>query len=100
MQVTNKLYNAKLFITASSEARAVRRFEEMVSRGENVNFDDILADILKRDERDQNRAAAPLKPAEDADLLDTTELTIDAAVQQAIALVDAKLSRRRDKDPA
>lgn len=92
--------DAKLFITASSEARAVRRYEEMISRGEKVNFDDILADILKRDERDQNRSTAPLKPAEDADLLDTTELTIDAAVQQAIALVNAKLSRRRDKDPA
>ena len=92
--------DVKLFVTASSEARAVRRFDEMVSRGENVNFDDILADILRRDERDQNRATAPLKPAEDADLLDTTDLTIDAAVQQAIALVNAKLSRRRDKDPA
>lgn len=92
--------DAKLFVTASPEARAVRRYEEMISRGEKVNFDDILADILKRDERDQNRATAPLKPAEDADLLDTTELSIDAAVQQAIALVNAKLSRRRDKDPA
>ncbi len=92
--------DVKLFVTASAEARAVRRFEEMKSRGEQVNFDDILAGILRRDERDQNRATAPLKPAEDADLLDTTELTIDAAVQQAIALVDAKLSRRRDKDPA
>lgn len=90
----------KLFVTATSEARAVRRFEEMVKHGEMVNFDDILADILKRDDRDQNRATAPLKPAADADLLDTTELTIDAAIQQAIALVDAKISRRQDKDPA
>ena len=92
--------DVKLFVTATAEARAVRRFEEMKTRGEAVNFDDILADILRRDERDQNRATAPLKPAEDADLLDTTELTIDAAVQQAIALVDTKISRRRDKDPA
>jgi len=92
--------DAKLFITASAEARAVRRFEEMIKRGEKVNFDDIIADIIRRDERDQNRATAPLKPAEDADLLDTTDLTIDVAVQQAIALVNAKISRRRDKDPA
>ncbi len=92
--------DVKLFITATSEARAVRRFEEMKARGEAINFDDILADILRRDERDQNRAAAPLKPAADADLLDTTELTIDAAVQQAIAMVNAKINRRRDKDPA
>lgn len=92
--------DVKLFVTASSEARAVRRFEEMKRRGEPVNFDDILADILRRDKRDQNRAAAPLKPAEDADLLDTTDLTIGDAIQQAIALVNAKISRRRDKDPA
>lgn len=92
--------DVKLFVTASSEARAVRRFEEMKRRGELVNFDDILADILKRDERDRSRATAPLKPAEDADLLDTTDLTIGDAIQQAIALVDMKISRRRDKDPA
>jgi cytidylate kinase len=92
--------DVKLFVTASPEARAVRRFNEMKRRGEQVNFDDILADILRRDERDQNRPTAPLKPAEDAVLLDTTNLTIDAAIQQAIALVDAKTSGRRDKDPA
>ncbi len=92
--------DVKLFVTASSEARAVRRFEEMKRRGDAASFDDILADILQRDERDRNRAAAPLKPAADADLLDTTDLTIDAAIQQAIALVNAKISGRRDKDPA
>lgn len=92
--------DVKLFVTASADARAVRRFEEMVGRGEKINFDDILADIIKRDERDMSRSTAPLKPAEDADLLDTTDLTIGDAVQQAIALVDAKISRRRDKDPA
>lgn len=92
--------DVKLFVTASSEARAVRRFEEMQRRGERVSFDDILADILRRDERDQNRATAPLKPAADAVLLDTTNLTIDAAIQQAIALVNAKISSRRNKDPA
>lgn len=92
--------DVKLFVTASSEARAVRRFEEMKRRKEPANFDDILADILKRDERDQNRDTAPLKPAKDADLLDTTDLTIDAAIQQAIALVNAKKSSRQHKDPA
>mgnify|MGYP003653199062 FL=1 len=92
--------DVKLFVTASAEARANRRFEEMQRRGEQVNFDDILADILRRDERDKNRLTAPLKPAADAVLLDTTNLTIDAAIQQAIALVDAKTSGRRDKDPA
>jgi len=92
--------DVKLFVTAAPEARATRRFEEMQRRGEPVSFDDILADILRRDERDQNRATAPLKPAADAVLLDTTNLTIDAAIQQAIALVNAKISGRHDKDPA
>jgi len=82
--------DAKLFVTANADARAVRRFEEMTSRGEAVNFDDILADIIARDNRDRKRAAAPLKPAKNADLLDTSKLTIDAAVRQAIALVDAQ----------
>jgi len=92
--------DVKLFVTATSEARAVRRFEEMKRRGQPANFDDILADILKRDDRDQNRIAAPLKPAKDADLLDTTDLTIGDAVQQAIALVNAKIGSRTDNDPA
>lgn len=92
--------DVKLFVTASSNARAVRRFEEMIKRGEDVNFDDILADILKRDERDRNRPTAPLKPAKDAHLLDTTYLTIGDAIQQAIALVNATISGRHDKDPA
>ena len=87
----------KLFVTASADARALRRFGEMKKRGELVNFSDILADIRKRDERDQSRATAPLKPAEDADLLDTTDLTIGDAILQAIALVNAKISRRTDK---
>lgn len=92
--------DVKLFVTASANARAVRRYEEMIKRGEKVNFDDILADILKRDERDKNRPTAPLKPAKDAYLLDTTDLTIGHAIQQAIALVDARICSRRDKDPA
>src|SRR5690554_4457630 len=89
--------DVKLYVTASVEARALRRFGEMKKRGELVNFSDILADIRKRDERDQSRATAPLKPAEDADLLDTTDLTIGDAILQAIALVNAKISRRTDK---
>lgn len=91
--------DAKLFITASADARAQRRFDEMVGRGMQVNFEEILADIIARDQRDQSRAIAPLRPAQDADLLDTSDLTINTAVQQAIALVDARISRRRDKEP-
>ena len=83
--------DAKLFVTAPAEVRARRRHAEMVARDSHVSFADILADIHARDERDMNRADAPLKPAEDALLLDTGDLTIGAAVQAAIALVEARL---------
>ena len=83
--------DVKLFVTASAEVRAHRRYEEMLSRGLDVDFDNILADIRARDERDAGRAEAPLKPAVDAILLDTGDLTIGGAVQAAIAAVEARL---------
>jgi CMP/dCMP kinase len=86
--------DVKLFVTAPAEVRARRRHSEMLSHGMNVNFTDILADIQARDIRDSTRADAPLKPAEDALLLDTGDLTIGAAVQAAIALVEARLHAR------
>ncbi len=85
--------NVKLFVTAPAEVRARRRHAEMLARDPHVSFVDILTDIHARDERDMGRADAPLKPAEDALLLDTGDLTIGAAVQAAIALVEASLSR-------
>ena len=85
--------DVKLFVTAPAEVRARRRHSEMLSHGMNVNFADILADIEARDIRDSTRADAPLKPAEDALLLDTGDLTIGAAVQAAIALVEARLRK-------
>jgi cytidylate kinase len=83
--------DVKLFVTAPAEIRARRRHAEMVARDPHVSFVDILGDIHARDKRDMGRADAPLKPAEDALLLDTGDLTIGAAVQAAIALVEAKL---------
>jgi cytidylate kinase len=83
--------DVKLFVTASPQVRAHRRYEEMLSRGLDVDFDNILADIRARDQRDTERADAPLKPAKDAILLDTGDLTIGAAVQAAIAAVEHKL---------
>jgi len=85
---------AKLFVTASSQVRAERRFREMQAMGSPSSFDDVLADILARDERDMGRSAAPLKQADDADLLDTSDLSIDAAVQRAIALVEGRTADR------
>ena len=84
----------KLFITAPAEIRARRRHDEMQRQGINVPFADILADIRTRDERDMARLDAPLKPAEDALLLDTGDLTIGDAVQAAISLVDSKLRQK------
>ena len=84
----------KLFITAPAEIRARRRHDEMQRQGINVPFADILADIRTRDERDMARLDAPLKPAEDALLLDTGDLTIGDAVQAAIFLVDSKLRQK------
>jgi cytidylate kinase len=79
----------KIFVIATPEVRAKRRALELRGRGEMVNEAEILADIMRRDERDTARAVAPLKPAADAHLLDTTHLDIDAAVRAAIDIVEA-----------
>lgn len=78
---------AKLFVTASAEARAERRFLELAARGIVTTRAEVLADVKARDARDMGRADAPLRPAEDAVQIDTTKLTIDAAVAAAIAVV-------------
>ena len=78
----------KIFVTASPEVRARRRALELRGRGESANEADIMADIVRRDERDRSRATAPLMQAPDAYLLDTTVLDIDAAFRAAIELVD------------
>ena len=70
----------KVFVTASAEERARRRYKQLIEKGNSVNIDSLLRDIRERDARDAGRAAAPLKPAADAVILDTTELTIDDAV--------------------
>jgi len=80
--------DVKIFVTATPEARAYRRALEFRSRGEKVNEADVLADILRRDERDRSRAAAPLVQAPDAHLLDTTNLDADGVFQAAIGLID------------
>jgi cytidylate kinase len=81
--------DVKIFVTATPELRARRRAAELRAVGIAVVEADVLVDILRRDERDANRAAAPLKPAPDAHLLDTTHLDIDAAFRAAIDIVEA-----------
>lgn len=85
--------DVKLFVTASPEVRARRRCEELLRLGRHAHYDDVLVDIQARDARDSHRSAAPLLQAEDAILLDTSEMGIDAAVQRAVALVEAQVER-------
>ena len=74
----------KVFLTASVEARAARRHKQLIQKGFSANMDDLLRDLRERDERDSKRTAAPLKPAADARLLDTSTLSIDEAVDQVV----------------
>lgn len=74
----------KVFLTASVEARAARRHKQLIQKGFSANMDDLLRDLRERDARDANRAAAPLKPAADAKLLDTSALSVDQAVDQVV----------------
>lgn len=86
--------DAKLFVDADPEVRAARRYQELLGYGEDVTLSGVLADLQERDHRDMNRATAPLKPAVDAHLLDTTDLSIDRAVSAAIRLIDAVLDAK------
>jgi cytidylate kinase len=83
----------KIFVTATPQVRAQRRFLELCANGHRVSEADILADIVRRDERDTTRAIAPLVRAPDAHLLDTTHLDIDAAFRAAVAIADAARAR-------
>jgi len=80
----------KLFVTASLEARAARRHRELFLRGDAATLDEVRADLAARDEADANRTAAPLKPAADAVLFDTTDMDAETAFAQALELVRAK----------
>jgi cytidylate kinase len=84
--------DAKLFVTASPEERAKRRWLELQKIDPALTYDTVLADVRKRDERDSSRAAAPLKMADNARLLDTTKLGIEAAFQAALGLIEAELA--------
>lgn len=82
----------KLYVTASPEVRARRRYDEIVAAGGKADYEAIVADVKTRDDRDMNRADSPLKPADDAVLLDTSEMSIEAAFQAAKRIVDAALN--------
>jgi cytidylate kinase len=87
--------DVKLFVVASPEVRAARRLLELRARGETADEREVLEDLLRRDERDSRRTAAPLKAAPDAHLLDTTHLGIDAAFRAAVDIIEAVRAGRR-----
>lgn len=82
--------DAKLFVTASAEVRAKRRYDELSANDLADDYETVLADVKERDARDMGRADAPLKPAADAVLIDTSDLSIEAAIAAAIAAIDTR----------
>lgn len=81
----------KLYITASAEVRAERRYQEMRAKNADADYNVVLDDLKRRDERDMNRSASPLKPASDAHLIDTSKMDIEAAFLEAKTLIDTAL---------
>lgn len=82
----------KIFLTASPEARAQRRYKELQEKGATDTYEAVLADLKQRDYNDSHRATAPLKPAEDSVLVDTTALTLQESVQKVISVIQNKMT--------
>jgi CMP/dCMP kinase len=85
--------DAKIYVTARPEVRAKRRFLERQAQAEPVTFEGVLADIERRDARDAGRSSSPMRPAADADLLETSDLDIEAAFEAAVGLIKRKIGR-------
>lgn len=83
--------NVKIFLTASAPARAKRRYDELIAKGQQVTYEDVLSDMISRDTNDSTRACAPLKQAEDAVYVDTSELTFDKAVELVKSIIEDKV---------
>ncbi|EGG94554.1 Cytidylate kinase [gamma proteobacterium IMCC1989] len=82
----------KVFLTASAEERAERRYKQLIGRGESANLRDLLDDIKARDTRDTERSASPLKPASDAELIDSTKMSIDDVLKAILLLVEKRIN--------
>lgn len=87
----------KIFLTADAEDRARRRYDELTAKGVECSYDEVLADMIKRDEQDTARAAAPLKPADDAVLLDTSGNTLGQSIEAVCGLISEKTGRQAVK---
>ncbi|MBY6197478.1 (d)CMP kinase [Vibrio hangzhouensis] len=83
----------KIFLDASAEERAQRRFKQLQLKGLDVRFDDLLSEIEERDYRDRNRTVAPLRPADDALVLDSTSLNIEQVLEKALQYIESKLTK-------
>lgn len=81
----------KIFLTASPEVRAERRYKELIEKGQNVKFEEVLDDIIKRDYQDTHRETAPLRPADDSVYIDTSDLTFNESVEKIISVIKEKL---------
>lgn len=81
----------KIFLTASPEERATRRYKELIEKGTQVKYEDVLEDLIQRDYNDSHREIAPLKPAEDSVLLDTTGLDLEGSVNEIIKIIKEKI---------
>ena len=86
--------DVKIFVVADPKVRATRRFEELRAQGEDVSHESVLADLKARDERDKGRTIAPLKRADDALLLDTSELDIETAFNEAVSMIEGQMSAK------
>ena len=82
----------KIFLTASPEIRAKRRYDELIEKGQDVKYEDVLADVIERDYNDSHREIAPLKPAEDSIMFDTTGFTLQQSIDRLITMVKEKLN--------
>ncbi len=90
--------NVKIFLTATSEERARRRYEELLARGDKASYDKVLKDIEKRDYNDSHRAAAPLRRAEDAIEVVTTGFTFDQSLELLLSVIQERLPKEQDAD--
>ncbi len=84
----------KFFITASPEVRAERRHKEFLAKGINISYEEVLTDVKARDERDANRSAAPMKPADDAIIFDTSKLSIEEVFIKACEVINAEMAEK------
>ncbi len=82
----------KVFLTAAPEERANRRYKEYIAKGENAVYEEILADVIKRDYQDTHRETSPLKAADDAVIVDSTDMSFDEVVEKISELIDSKIS--------